>query len=54
MLMVSNDGNDGKDDTADDDCSLILPLQWRHNKRDGVSSHRRLDCLPNHLFGRKL
>ena len=25
-------------------------LQWSHKKRDGVSSHRRLDCLFNHLF----
>ena len=25
-------------------------LQWRHNERDGVSNHRRLDCLPNRLF----
>ena len=24
------------------------PLQWRHNERDGVSNHRRLDCLLNH------
>ena len=27
--------------------------QWRHNKRDGVSSHRRLDCLLNRLFRRR-
>ena len=27
-------------------------LQWRHNKRDGVWNHRRLDCLLNHLFRR--
>ena len=25
-------------------------LQWRHNGRDGVSNHRRLDCLHNSLF----
>ena len=31
--------------------SRIPSLQWRHNKRDGVSSHRRLDCIPNRLFG---
>ena len=24
--------------------------QWRHNERDGVSNHRRLDCLLNRLF----
>ena len=28
-------------------------LQWRHNKRDGVSNHRRLDCLLNCLFRRR-
>ena len=25
-------------------------LQWRHNKRDGVSTHQPHDCLLNHLF----
>ena len=25
-------------------------LQWRHNEHDGVSNHRRLDCLLNRLF----
>ena len=24
--------------------------QWRHNERDGVSNHRRVDCLPSRLF----
>ena len=28
-------------------------LQWRHNERNGVSNHRRLDCLSNRLFMRK-
>ena len=28
----------------------IIPLQWRHNERDGVSTHRRLDCLLNRFF----
>ena len=27
--------------------------QWRHNKRDGVLNHRRLDCLHNRLFRRR-
>ena len=27
-----------------------LPLLWRHNERDGVSNHRRLDCLFNCFF----
>ena len=25
-------------------------LHWRHNERNGVSNHRRLDCLLNRLF----
>ena len=25
-------------------------LQWRHNERGGVSTHRRLECLPSRLF----
>ena len=29
------------------------PLQWRHNGRDGVSNHRRLDGLLNPLFRRR-
>ena len=35
-------------------CSPWSPgsLQWRHDKRDGVPNHRRLDCLLNHLFRR--
>ena len=28
-------------------------LEWRHNERDGVSNHRRLDCLLNPLFRRR-
>ena len=28
-------------------------IQWRHNDRDGVSIHRRLDSLLNQLFRRK-
>ena len=31
----------------------IYPLQWRHNYHDGISNHRRLDCLFNLLFGRR-
>ena len=30
-----------------------IPLRWRHNGRDGVPIHRRLDCLPKRLFGRR-
>ena len=28
-------------------------LQWRHNKRDGVSNHQTHDCLLNRLFRRR-
>ena len=31
----------------------FVPLQWCHNERDGVSNHRRLDCLLNRLFRRR-
>ena len=30
-----------------------LSLQWRHNERDSVSNHRRLECLLNRLFRRR-
>ena len=29
---------------------LSLTLRWRHNERDGVSNHQRLECLVNRLF----
>ena len=29
---------------------LPIPLEWRHNGRDGVSNHQHLDCLLNRLF----
>ena len=32
---------------------ICSPLQWRHNGHDGVSNHRRLDCLLNRLFRRR-
>ena len=28
----------------------MIPLQWRHNGRDGVSNHQPHDCLLNRLF----
>ena len=31
--------------------SCSLPLQWRHNERDGVSNHQPHDYLLNCLFG---
>ena len=31
----------------------FIPLQWCHNKRDGVWNHRRLGCLLNRLFRRR-
>ena len=30
-----------------------ISLQWRHNERDGVSNHRRLDSLIKRLFRRR-
>ena len=33
-----------------DIAKLVQPLQQRHHERDGVSNHRRYDCLPNRLF----
>ena len=33
--------------------SLVLPLQWHQNERDGVSNHRRLECLLSNLFKRR-
>ena len=35
---------------ADQDHYNVLALQWRHNKRDGVSNHLRPECLLNRLF----
>ena len=32
----------------------LCALQWRQNERDGVSNNRRLDCLLNRLFRRRL
>ena len=29
---------------------IMRTLQWRHNEHDGVSNHRRHDCLLNRLF----
>ena len=31
----------------------VVPLQWRHNERDGVSNHQRHDCLLNGLLRRR-
>ena len=33
--------------------SLWVPLQWRHNARDGVSNHRCRNCLLSRLFRRR-
>ena len=32
---------------------LLMPLQWRHNGRDGVSNHQPHDCLLKLLFRRR-
>ena len=31
---------------------ISYSLQFRHNERDGISNHWRLDCLLKHLFRR--
>ena len=30
-----------------------VPLQWRHNERDGISNHDPHDCLLNRFFRRR-
>ena len=30
--------------------SFLVTSQWRHNEHDGLSNHRRFDCLLNDLF----
>ena len=32
---------------------ISTALQWRYKERDGVSNHRRLDCLINRLSGHR-
>ena len=32
---------------------ILASLQWRHNRRDGVSNPQPYHCLLNHWFGRK-
>ena len=36
-----------------DTIAAILPLQWSHNGRDGVSNHQPRDCLLSRLFRRR-
>ena len=31
----------------------VIRFKWRHNERNGVSNHRRLDCLLNRLLRRR-
>ena len=31
---------------------VVYSSQWCHNERDGISNHRRFDCLLNRLFKR--
>ena len=40
---------------SSDDChwASLTTLQWRHNEGNGVSNHRRFDCLLNFLFRRR-
>ena len=36
------------------ECRRVMPFQWRHNERDGVSNHQPRDCSLNRLFSRRL
>ena len=40
-------------DRSREQCRDLAALQWRHNKRDDISNHRRLDCLLHRLFRRR-
>ena len=40
-------------DTVGREIEMKIPLQWRHNERDGVSNHQPRDCLLNRLFRRR-
>ena len=33
--------------------NCLHTLQWRHNRRDGISNHQPHDCLLNRLFQRR-
>ena len=35
--------------TSTQNNKMMVPLQWRHNERDGVSNHQPYDCLHNRL-----
>ena len=56
LTLLSNSLNDSCDSRGirgGCGAGVSIALQWRHNKRDGVSNHRRLDCLLNRLFRRR-
>ena len=36
--------------TRDRRIEPVIPLQWRHDERDGISNHQPHDCLLNCLF----
>ena len=42
-----------KDCSTQSDSLSPWALEWRHKECDGVSNHRRLDCLLNRLFRRR-
>ena len=50
MNLMANSGNTAYGVESNGCCIFVNMLQWRHNERDGVSNHRRLDCLLNRLF----
>ena len=50
-LQTTHPRNDSHPDTLMNWFPQLL--QWRQNKRKGVSNHRHIDCLLNSLFRRK-
>ena len=48
MFRVSVDYDNGYSTLV-----VNLQLQWRHNELDGVSNHRRIDCLLNRCSMKK-
>ena len=40
----------GREGTTLGQVHITNTLQWRHNERDGISNHRRHDCLLSRLF----
>ena len=53
MRKICSDGQKMKCDKMKFYSRWKCALQWCHDERDGVSNHRRLDCLLKRLFSRR-